>query len=80
ADDNYRKNKAAWTPESPMVKAVAKMSGAKPEDVPGSMSLYAFPTLEEQASARWLGGGAARALQSAAQFLKEQGTIQTVLP
>ena len=80
ADDNYRKNKAAWTADSPMVKTVARISGAKPEDVPGSMSLYAFPTLEEQASARWLGGGAAKALQSAAQFLKEQGTIQTVLP
>ncbi|ESJ22825.1 MULTISPECIES: taurine ABC transporter substrate-binding protein [Cupriavidus] len=80
ADDSYRKNKAAWTADSPMVKTVAKVSGAKPEDVPGSMSLYAFPTLEEQASARWLGGGAAKALQSAAQFLKEQGTIQTVLP
>ncbi|UXC38416.1 taurine ABC transporter substrate-binding protein [Cupriavidus gilardii] len=80
ADDSYRKNKAAWTADSPMVKTVAKVSGARPEDVPGSMSLYAFPTLEEQASPRWLGGGAAKALQSAAQFLKEQGTIQTVLP
>ncbi len=80
ADDNYRKNKASWTPDSPMVKAVAKVSGAKAETVPASMALYAFPTLQEQVSERWLGGGAARALQSAAQFLKEQGTIQAVLP
>ena len=80
ADDKYRQDKAAWTAESPMVKAVAKVSGAKPEAVPASMALYGFPTLEEQASSRWLGGGAAKALQSAAQFLKEQGTIQTVLP
>lgn len=80
ADENYRKNKASWTPDSPMVKAVAKVSGAKPETVPASMALYAFPTLQEQVSERWLGGGAARALQSAAQFLKQQGTIQTVLP
>ena len=80
ADDKYRQDKAAWTAESPMVKAVAKVSGAKAEAVPASMALYGFPTLEEQASPRWLGGGAAKALQSAAQFLKEQGTIQTVLP
>ncbi|AMR81575.1 taurine ABC transporter substrate-binding protein [Cupriavidus nantongensis] len=80
ADENYRKNKASWTADSPMVKAVAKVSGAKPETVPASMALYSFPTLQEQVSERWLGGGAARALQSAAQFLKEQGTIQTVLP
>nr|WP_311526891.1 taurine ABC transporter substrate-binding protein [uncultured Ralstonia sp.] len=80
ADENYRNNKAAWTPDSPMVKAVAHMTGAKPEEVPASMALYAFPTLQEQTSARWLGGGAANALRSAAQFLKEQGTIQNVLP
>ena len=80
ADDNYRQNRAAWNADSPMVKAVAKMTGAKADTVPASMALYSFPTLEEQASPRWLGGGAATALQSAAQFLKEQGTIQTVLP
>lgn len=80
ADARYRQDKAAWTADSPMVKAVAKVSGAKAEGVPASMALYGFPTLEEQASPRWLGGGAAKALKSAAQFLKEQGTIQTVLP
>lgn len=80
ADDNYRQNRAAWNADSPMVKAVAKMTGAKADTVPASMALYSFPTLEEQASPRWLGGGAATALQSAAQFLKEQGTIQNVLP
>lgn len=80
ADENYRQNKAAWTADSPMVKAVAKMSGAKADTVPASMALYGFPTLEEQASPKWLGGGAAKALRSAAQFLKDQGTIQTVLP
>lgn len=80
ADDNYRQNRAAWNADSPMVKAVAKMTGAKADTVPASMALYSFPTLEEQASPRWLGGGAATSLKSAAEFLKEQGTIQTVLP
>ena len=63
-----------------MVKAVARITGAKADEVPASMALYSFPTLQEQASARWLGGGAASALRSAALFLKEQGTIQNVLP
>ncbi len=44
------------------------------------MALYAFPTLEEQASAKWLGGGAsggvAKALTETSKFLKEQGRIQ----
>src|SRR5512132_846180 len=44
---------AASTPE---VKAVAKWSGAKPEDVPAGMALYKFPTAQEQAT-KWLGGG-----------------------
>ncbi|ODV43854.1 taurine ABC transporter substrate-binding protein [Cupriavidus sp. UYMMa02A] len=80
ADDNYRNNKAAWTPDSAPIKSVARLTGAKAEEVPASMALYSFPTLQEQASPRWLGGGAASALRSAAVFLKEQGTIQTVLP
>jgi taurine transport system substrate-binding protein len=83
-DDDYRKNKAAWTANSPQIQAVAKISGAKPEDVPDGMALYGFPTLAEQASATWLGGGkdggAARALKFTSDFLKEQGRIQSVLP
>ena len=34
ADAKYRNNTAKWTADSPEVKAVAKWSGAKPEDVP----------------------------------------------
>ena len=36
-------NQAKWTADSPEVKAVAKWSGAKPEDVPAGMALYRFP-------------------------------------
>lgn len=79
-DDHYRRNKAAWTAESPQVKAVAKWSGAEPADVPNSLALYEFPTLKQQASAQWLGGGAAKSLAATASFLKNQGSIQTVLP
>src|SRR5205085_6454926 len=56
ADEKYRANQAKWTADSPEVKAVAKWSGAKAEDVPAGMALYRFPTLAEQNS-KWLGGG-----------------------
>jgi taurine transport system substrate-binding protein len=83
ADDNYRKNKAKWTAGSDEVKAVAKWSGAKAEDVPGSIGLYAFPTAQEQAS-KWLGGGknsvAAKALAATAEFQLSQKQIEKTLP
>ncbi|MRD71986.1 taurine ABC transporter substrate-binding protein [Rhodocyclus tenuis] len=83
ADENYRKNKAKWTADSAEAKAVAKISGAKVEDVPATIALYRFPTLDEQASSRWLGGGkdggAAQSLLATANFLKSQGTSANVL-
>ncbi|MGN5479762.1 hypothetical protein ACTMU2_31610 [Cupriavidus basilensis] len=33
ADDNYRNNKAAWTPDSAPIKSVARLTGAKAEEV-----------------------------------------------
>jgi len=84
ADDNYRKNTAKWTATSPMVKAVAEITGAKAEDVPAGMTLYRFPTITEQISKTWLGGGkesgAAKSLAATAAFLRAQGTISATLP
>ncbi len=83
ADESYRKNKAKYTRDSAEAKAIAKWSGAKPEDVPGSIDLYAFPTAKEQA-AKWLGGGkdsiAAKALAATAQFQLAQKQIEKTLP
>lgn len=83
ADDNYRKNKAKLTKDSAEAKAIAKWSGAKPEDVPASMALYAFPTAKEQ-STKWLGGGkdslAAKALAATAAFQLSQKQIEKALP
>jgi taurine transport system substrate-binding protein len=80
ADAEYRANAAKWTPESPQVKAVAKWTKAEAATVPDAMKNYRFPTIEEQASAKWLGGGAAKALKNTSEFLKEQGRVQQVLP
>ncbi len=82
ADDSYRKNTAKFTKDSPQVKAIAKWSGAKPEDVPNSMALYQFPTLKDQAT-KWLGGKdalAAKALSATAAFQLSQKQIAKTLP
>ncbi len=84
ADAEYRANSKAWTGDSAKVAAVAKWSGGKPEDVADAMALYGFPSLADQASPAWLGGGAnggaAKALTETAKFLKEQGRVQQLAP
>ena len=84
ADADYRANPKAWTADASKTAAVAKWSGGKPEDVGDAMALYGFPSLKEQASPAWLGGGAdgaaAKALAQQANFLKEQGRLQAVVP
>ncbi len=80
----YRSDPGAWTPDSPMVQAIVEVIGGRPEDVPETLALYRFPPLEEQLSCAWLGcgedGGAARVLRSTAEFLRDQGQIDTLLP
>jgi taurine transport system substrate-binding protein len=84
ADSDYRSNQAKWTADSAQVKAVAKWTKADAKEVPAAMALYKFPTLDEQLSPAWLGGGkdggAAKALADTSAFLKEQGRVQAVAP
>ena len=66
-----------------MVKKIVKLIGGNAEDVPGVLALYGFPSLEEQASPAWLGGGAdggaARALQFTSEFLKTEKKVDSLL-
>lgn len=82
ADAAFRANKARYTKDSEEVKAIAKIVGAKPENVPATLNDYGFPTAAEQASNAWLGGGkesgVAKAMANTAAFLKEQGRITQV--
>ena len=80
ASAQVRDNLAKWTPDSPEIKAIAKWSKADPKDVPAAMALYRFPSAEEQLSAQWLEGGAAKAMTNTASFLKSQGRIQEIKP
>ncbi|WP_076999724.1 taurine ABC transporter substrate-binding protein [Variovorax sp. KK3] len=80
ANDEYKASGKSWTPDSPQTKAMAKWTKADPKDVGPAMSLYTFPTMAEQLSPTWLGGGAAKAMANTAVFLKEQGRVQEVKP
>ena len=80
ADENYRTNKAKWTADSAEAKAVAKWTKADVKEVPDTMALYTFPTMEEQIGPKWLGGAVAKTMTSTAEFLKEQGRIQEIKP
>lgn len=84
ADAAYRGDPSAWTPDSEPVQKIVKLTGGNPNDVPEALARYGFPTLEDQASVRWLGGGAeggaARALKFTSEFLKAERKIDAVLP
>jgi taurine transport system substrate-binding protein len=70
----------AWSVSSPEAGKIAKLTGAKLEDVPALLKGYVFPTLEEQASEKFLGGETVKAVAATSAFLKDQGKIDAVLP
>lgn len=80
ANEEYKASGKSWTPDSPQTRAMAKWTKADPKDVSAAMALYTFPTMAEQVSPAWLGGGAAKAMAGTAAFLKEQGRVQEVKP
>lgn len=84
ADAAYRDDPKSWTSDSEMVKKIVRIVGGNAKDVPGVLALYTFPTLSEQASSRWLGGGkdggAARALKFTSEFLLRQKKIEKLQP
>lgn len=76
---DYAKNGASWTVGSPQVAAIAKLSGAKPEEIPELLKGNKYPLLADQLSEGLLGGGSVEAIVATAKFLKEQGRIDAVL-
>lgn len=83
--DKYYRDlaQAPWTEDSEHVQALARFTGAKPEDIAGRIAVSVYVPASEQASAAWLGGGKdsklAAVLHDTAEFLKEQQKITTVL-
>ena len=79
ADADYRANPDDYGPGTGNAMAIAKAVSGQEDQVGGVLALYDYPTLEEQVSATWLGGGVAVALEATSEFLKEQGKIDKVL-
>jgi taurine transport system substrate-binding protein len=79
ADADYRANPNDYGPGTAKAGAIAKAVSGQEEQVGGVLALYDFPTLEQQVSATWLGGGVASALMATSEFLQSQGKIDSVL-
>jgi taurine transport system substrate-binding protein len=77
ANKAYLANPAAWTPENPSVKEIAKVTGAGADQIPEILEGYTFVPLSEQLGNQWL-GNAAKVMKSTAEFLKSAKRIDTV--
>lgn len=84
ADERYRADPASFGPGTENARKIAGLVGGDEADVKAVLDLYEFPTLDEQASPRWLGGGteggAARALRYTSEFLLAEKKIDALLP
>ena len=83
AYQDYATTGASWTAASPQVQGIVKMIGGTPEDALGALKLLGYPTLDEQTSEKWLGGGAnggaVKAIATSASFLKDQRQLDSLL-
>ncbi len=83
AYQDYADTGAGWTAESPQVTGISKMIGGTPDDILSALKLLGYPTASEQASDKWLGGGAsggaAKAIATSAAFLKDQKQLDSLL-
>ncbi len=79
ADADYRSNQNAYGPGTKNAMAIAKAVSGQADQVGGVLALYDYPTLEEQVSGTWLGGGVQNALMAASEFLTAQGKLDSVL-
>jgi taurine transport system substrate-binding protein len=76
---SYLANPDSWNAKSPEAEKIAKLTGAKTDEVPALLKGYTFPSLKEQAGADLLGGGTTKAVAETSAFLLEQGKIPGVL-
>ena len=79
ADADYRADPGAYGPGTDNAAAIAAAVSGDPDRVGGVLALYDYPTLEDQVSETWLGGGVQDALRAASEFLVSQGKLDGVL-
>lgn len=75
----YNADPAKWSADSAEAGKIAKLTGAKQEEVPALLKGYVYPSLADQASTKFLGGDTVKAIAATSAFLKEQGKVDTVL-
>jgi taurine transport system substrate-binding protein len=74
----YLADPAAWTADSAPVKAIAEVTGAQADQVPGILKGFTFIPLTDQMGETWLGGAAAN-MKATADFLVKAGRIDAAL-
>jgi len=81
-DNAYRRNPAAWDHKSGEMTNIARIVGGTPAQAVASMRLYNYPSMREQVTRKWLGGGSiggvAKALLDNAVYLRENGQLRTI--
>ena len=73
ADADYRANPNAYGPGTDNAMGIANAVSGDEAQVGGVLALYYYPTLEQQVSGTWLGGGVQNALMAASEFLNVPG-------
>ncbi|KGM89344.1 ABC-type taurine transport system, periplasmic component [Roseovarius mucosus DSM 17069] len=62
-----------------MLPVIAKDSGMDVEATAATIDTFVFPTVEEQLTAKWLGGGAQEFMKGVAEVFVEAGSIDSAL-
>lgn len=72
---------AEWneTHSTEMLEKIATESGMSVEATEASISTFTFPSIEEQLSAKWLGGGSQTFMKGVADVFVEAGSIDSAL-
>ncbi|WGW03937.1 taurine ABC transporter substrate-binding protein [Tropicibacter oceani] len=73
---------AMWADEAnhaKMLPVIAKDAGMDEDATMATMSTFIFPSVEEQLSAKWLGGGAQEFMKGVADVFVEAGSIDAAL-
>ncbi|MEM7291610.1 MAG: taurine ABC transporter substrate-binding protein, partial [Pseudomonadota bacterium] len=62
----------------PMMESISKAAGMDMEGTTAVIGTFVFPTVDEQLSAEWMGGGVAEYLTNSAAALAEGGKIKAL--
>jgi len=63
------------TDSEEMIPVIAQDAGMSADDAAATLATFKFPTIDEQLSDKWLGGGSQAFLKEVADFFVEQGQI-----